>query len=534
MFAFSDNNENEKSSEGKTFRGRLKIFLENITVHCYRNLVEEDRSPWERFLWFLVHVFAGACSITIILESWNGFNEAPLMTKLHNTLYPSSLIYFPGVSICNVNRISRRAAYRFAEELSRKSKDTSKSTDYYMKEILNLAALYTFEFDDENDMISFQRDLDDVYENQTFNIMNEIMIRLTPRCEDMMLRCFWQSKEYKCIDGKKFFERRRTQYGHCCVFNYVIRPNNMLDVPRNSTYTGPDMGLILLVLGQPNDYYYQQHSRVGFNVLIHNPYDYPDAPSGGVVQIPAMLGRETFIRVDANRIDADPFIVNYSPETRKCLFDADYHKMSTKFGGTYSRSQCMVYCRMKSVMALCDCVLFNMPIDIFFNDNGTSLQICNLNHVACLNKYKIKWLTVSTEILNVKGLEREREESLLCSECLPSCLDTKYVASSNSLPLSEINRKGSNIMETVKNKSQYALIRVFFGQPENWQYLQTVQLSWFEIISNFGGIFGILLGFSMLSATEIVYFIVREIFFWLQNKWQERKLDTEEGLVIQP
>lgn len=194
----------------------------------------------------------------------------------------------------------------------------------------------------------------------------------------------------------------------------------------------------------------------------------------------------------------------------------------------------MVYCRMKSVLALCDCVPFNMPLDIFYDNNGTAMQICNLNHIICLNKYRIKWLTISTEILNVKGLEREREESLLCPDCLPSCFDEKYFASANSLPLRQTKRKGTNIMESVKNVSQTALIRIFFGQPDTWQFLQTVQLEWFEIVSNFGGIFGILLGFSMLSATEIIYFIVREIYFWIMHKWHNYKLDTDDGIVIVP
>lgn len=331
MFSFNGNSAENKPS---TFQSRLKIFLENITVHCYRNLVEDERSNWERFIWFIVHVIFGVCSVTIIIRSWTGFNEAPLMTKLHNTLYPSSKVPFPGITICNVNRISRRAAVTFAQELQSndKHKELNRTTEYYLKQILQLASLYTYDYEDENPLLDFQRIIDEMYDSQIFTIMGDIMNRLSPRCEEMMLRCFWQSKEYKCIEGPvKVFERRRSEYGHCCSFNYVIRPGNVVESPRLSTYTGPDMGLVLLIHGQPNDYYYQMQSTKGFLVLIHNPYEFPDMPSGGVSQVQVKLGHETFIRIDANTITADPFIVNYSPATRKCLFPKE---MGTKYGGT--------------------------------------------------------------------------------------------------------------------------------------------------------------------------------------------------------
>lgn len=457
-----------------------------------------------------------------------------MITKLHNSLYPSSKVPFPAVSICNVNRISRRAAVRFAEELRSKDKkpEKDKTTEYYLKRIQLLASLYSYEYDDEVSLNDFQRTIDEIYDTQTFTIMNDIMLKLTPRCEEMMLRCIWQSKEYKCVDGPlKMFERRRSEYGHCCSFNYVIRPNNVVEKPRLSAYTGPDMGLLLLVHGQPNDYFYQMSSMKGFHVIIHNPYDFPDMPSGGINQVQVQLGRETFIRVDSHTITPDPFIRNFNPATRSCYFPLE---MGTKFGGTYVKSQCIVYCRMKSILALCDCVPFSMPVDIFFKNNATTMQICNLNHISCLNRYRIKWLTISTEILQVKGLEREREESLLCQDCLPSCYDQRYFVSTNSLPLRLTKRKGTNIMESVKNVSQTALIRIYFGSPDAWQFLTTVQLTWYEIVSSFGGIFGVLLGFSMLSATEIIYFIVREFYFWFRNKWHHYKLETDNGIVIVP
>ncbi|XP_063697897.1 pickpocket protein 28-like [Culicoides brevitarsis] len=534
MFSFSIGS---PDTTPNTFRTRLKTFLENTTVHCYRYLVEDHRSKWEIFLWIIVHAIFAFCSVTIVINSWIGFTENPLMTKLHTTLYPSSKVAFPGIAICNVNRISRRAAVRFAEELRAKDKhpEMKRDTQFYLKQIKLLASMYTYDYVNEIDLIEFQRILDEVYEESELTLMNDIMNRLTPRCEDMLLRCFWQSKEVKCIGGPfALFESRRTEYGICCSFNYIIKPNNVVGNSRKATFTGPEMGLFVLVHGQPEDYFYQMASTRGFIVLVHNAFDFPDIPSGNVNQVHVRLGKETHIRVDSHYIFPDEFIENYKPATRKCIFPKE---MGTKYGGTYAKSQCISYCRIQSILALCDCVPFSLPADLFYNKTD-SLQICNLNHVPCLNRYRIKWLTISTETLYVKGLEREREESLLCEDCLPCCFDNKYRATYSSLPLHVSKRKGTHIMESVKNVSQTALIRVFFGSPNTWAYMQTVQMTWFEIISNFGGIFGVLLGFSMLSLIEIIYFVVREIYYWLVEKWHHHRLHetiTEHGgMVIVP
>lgn len=529
MFVFQPRVDSSKSISNES--QRFNVFLNNITVHCYRHLVQHDRSDWEKLKWFCVNFVFAVTSITIILQSWTGFTSNPLVTKLHNTLYPSSSVPFPGVSICNINRISKNAAEDLASELSKADKVNQRSIEYFMQQILHFGSLYSYDYADDKPLLDFQSYLDEVYEGESFTIINDLMKRLTPACEDMFLKCYWRSKEYQCIEGKDMFVRRRTQYGHCCSFNYVIQPGNVIDTPRFSDYTGPDMGLVLSINGTPSDYYYPLHMSTGFVVLVHNPFEFPDSPSGGVNEIPVMLERETLIRVDATTITADPYIINYSPKTRHCLFP---NELAKKYGGKYARSQCMVHCRLESVLALCECIPFTMPVDIFFFDNGTSKQICNLVQVSCLNKYRIKWLTMSTEILNEKGLEKEREESLYCQDCLPSCFDTKYTVSSTSLPLQETKRKGNNIMQGIKNVSEISLIRVYFGQPETWQFMQSVQLEWYEILSNFGGIFGILLGFSMLSATEIIYFIVKEIFLYFFHKWHLHKLDIDDGLIICP
>lgn len=68
-------------------------------------------------MWFFIHLINSIGLIYIISSAYIDFSESPLVTKLHDTLYPIKNIPFPGVAVCNNNRISRRAAEKFAEEL---------------------------------------------------------------------------------------------------------------------------------------------------------------------------------------------------------------------------------------------------------------------------------------------------------------------------------------------------------------------------------------------------------------------------------
>lgn len=68
-------------------------------------------------MWFVVHFVNAVVLSLIIASAWENFSITPLVTSLYDTLYPISLVPFPGIAICNNNRISKRAAYRYAVEL---------------------------------------------------------------------------------------------------------------------------------------------------------------------------------------------------------------------------------------------------------------------------------------------------------------------------------------------------------------------------------------------------------------------------------
>jgi amiloride-sensitive sodium channel len=117
--------------------------------------------------------------------------------------------------------------------------------------------------------------------------------------------------------------------------------------------------------------------------LIHNSNEYPDPQTGTAIQKFVTPGEEIFIRVDASSITSTRDILGYTAEKRQCLFADE----KVAYNGKYTRSECLLNCKIRSVKALCDCIPFQMSI---FETSTNPTKVCTLQHVSCLNKYKSK------------------------------------------------------------------------------------------------------------------------------------------------
>uniref|UniRef100_A0A182FQ30 Pickpocket n=1 Tax=Anopheles albimanus TaxID=7167 RepID=A0A182FQ30_ANOAL len=513
-----------------SFKAELFQLFRSITAHCYKQLAHTERSIWERLFWLLALILEAATLVAIIVSAWGKFTANPLITTLHDTIYPIEHVPFPAISLCNNNRISRTAALRYADTLAQR--DTQRrNASYFLDQIVLLGKLYDYDFENLHQMTKFQEflDLHDVSNATGMYSALETLAKLSPRCEDMLLRCFWKSIELPCMLRNDMIEVRRTQYGFCCTFNFIghNEDNEIHPPPYYLDVTGPEMGLVVLLNGSTNDYFYNLFNNIGFNLQIFNPNEVPDITAGGVSEQFVHLGTETFIRVDAITINSEPDVLGYSREKRQCVFRNEL----LKYGSVYGRSNCVAACRIRSVLALCECVPFFMPTAT--NVGSKSVTICNLQHIACLNKYKIKWSTVITDIVQIPGLEKEMEESLLCPDCLPSCSDSKYQITASALPLIPSNRDGFSITAGIRDVRDVSVVRIFFGQPETWMYKQNVAYYWFEIFSNFGGMFGIMAGMSLITLMECVYFVGRQIgLMFMTRTWSATSQRKQQKPIL--
>ncbi|GAB0090609.1 uncharacterized protein DMENIID0001_053480 [Sergentomyia squamirostris] len=510
----------------------LHTFLKKSSLHCIHYLMEPGRSRLEFWFWVIIHsVIVIMCSI-IGISSWNKFTSNPLVTSLHDTHYPIEKVPFPAVSVCNNNRISKQAVFEFAQELAHVDPEKH-DVEYFFEKLRLLGKLHDYDVDGRSDFLSFHAILEKLTftnDSVAFDIM-KIIKQLTPQCSQMLLKCMWLGHEEDC---SHLFSFRRTQYGFCCTFNYV-RKDSTEDPERKVYYTDNkayDMGLLITLNASLEDYYYPMFNLEGFVITIFGNDEYPDPSAGYVSEILISPGYENYLKVDAYSTFAERNVANYAVDTRGCLFDDE---AEMKMDVAYSRADCVVNCRIKSVIRLCECVPFFLPHAESFGD-GTHCRVCDLQDIPCLEKYKIKWATVVNQYSGItKYNMREAEESLHCPDCLPKCSDTKYKVITVSLPLQKQFKNSSGLLNGIDDVSSISTVKIYFGSAEAWVYRQDVALYWFQIFSFLGGIIGLMSGFSIISIFEGIWFLLGVLLHIVQSKIKallSSKKSPTEPLVL--
>jgi acid-sensing ion channel, other len=208
---------------------------------------------------------------------------------------------------------------------------------------------------------------------------------------------------------------------------------------------GPDMGLTILVNLSSDDYFYPLKNFLGATALIFDPQEFADSGTGGVREVPIEPYQEVRITLNINTKIAVDEVQRYSIEKRGCMFPND---LPEEYNGEYVYGDCMVKCKLKSVIALCKCKPFNMPND-FSDILVNEYPYCSLADIPCINKYRIKWLTYRPRE-KIVGLEREIEDSLNCQQCYPLCSSSSYVVDSTSTQLNFFYENRGSVMYVLR------------------------------------------------------------------------------------
>jgi hypothetical protein len=94
-------------------------------------------------------------------------------------------------------------------------------------------------------------------------------------------------------------------------------------------------------------------------VLVFNPGDFPDTPSGGLIEKLVPPRTEVFFRLQATSVYAVPSVKSFDRKQRGCIFSSEF---SVLFGDSYSYSDCLMNCRIRSIHTLCRCLPFYFPV----------------------------------------------------------------------------------------------------------------------------------------------------------------------------
>ncbi|KAH8242563.1 hypothetical protein KR032_000079 [Drosophila birchii] len=543
-----------------SFAAALKDLLENLSFHCYGKLVEQGRRIQERFFWFVFHLTALSVLIAFLWGTYTNEQDA-LVTTMYHPMYPIWKVEFPAISVCSLNRISRRAAWRYAHDLwvpplvydpsnplklyicfNRSSKDPKRHNSSFFYDQLK-AFMYMYydpsDLKDIDNALRFQSFLDrfDTAAEDLFFNTRKRMHALTPNCSDMFVSCRIAGSLFNCMDQ---FEETLTSHGFCCTFNYDGREVYINKRDFRQRYFGPDMGLVLTLRTQPSDNFYKINGHNGFLISIYEPHSYPDPFSGGVAERVAEAGVNTLLPVRAKIFETLPEARSMSKSVRKCLFE---NEMPWIFARHYTFSKCISACRAQSVVSLCECVPFSLPHR--YIDGNEKRIYCTLQHLACLRRYQFKWLNVITSRENVTGLEHELQDALFCPLCLASCTETRYsvrgamtlglppTSLGKSVPRSSPGPRANNSYGPGSSSgsgwdpsstTELAVVRIYFAETHIQYFRQIIKSAWYETFSTIGNICGIIAGFSLIGICELLFFLAKQL-------WQACRAELKAELA---
>ncbi|XP_035905437.1 sodium channel protein Nach-like [Anopheles stephensi] len=466
------------------------IFCENSSLHGLRYIGRNKAIKGNillRFVWSVIAMVSLGFTLLLANSAWDQFRSNPTITTIETTSYPVSLIAFPSVTLCNINKIHSGKA----EELGRKLLDLGIQSNDTIDLLYSLPRLNDYRAIDER-IISIEQLLTSKgYDTE------RIAFEVAPPCETMMVHCFWLMQPVQC---SSLFRRTKIFAGYCCSFNAdrflePIFTRSLNITPQETIHVtgiGKGEGLsVMMDIGESN-YMASNRFSYGIEVFVHRSFDFPDySDYTAIVQ----RGKETDVSVLPTIVTASPSLRNIPVAMRGCAFD-DEGNVTTSVPYTYSN--CMNECELRYTAEVCRCVpLFKQTFEL---QELLQVPICGFRDLLCLLDLKERVSFTSEQMANMIGSDSKRT-NIKC-HCYPSCTIEKNEVHTITNTISN-PKKDSYVPEF--NFSAYGVLHVHFRSTNCLKYRREPFVTWQTLVATFGGILGICFGGSILSIIEAVF-----------------------------
>lgn len=238
----------------------------------------------------------------------------------------------------------------------------------------------------------------------------------------------------------------------------------------------------------------------GFKVLLHSPNDVP-LVSKQFIRIP--MGKEILIAVKPNMITTSSGISEYHPHRRQCFLNGERY---LKFFKIYTQNNCELECLTNFTYNKCGCVKFSMPRTL-------DMPVCGEDKIYCYDRAEDDLLFkefsegLKTTDFNYRG---ETE----CN-CMPACTSLVYnteISQANFDLEDMLNAAGDTEFQQEFPGSQMSRLSIYFKENQFITSKRSELYGITDFLANCGGIFGLFMGFSILSMVEMLYYA--SLRFW--------------------
>ena len=309
----------------------------------------------------------------------------------------------------------------------------------------------------------------------------------------------------------------------------------------------------------------------GFIAVVNDNKQFPITSQKSVLIRP---GHHNLVSIKAQKVSAKRDIKGYSPDKRYCYFH-DENEM--KSHNNYSQSNCKLECKVRQVLSVLSeqgkkrCIPWFFPIveteypmcdpweaqafqeemknigdaecnkcypDCDTTEFGASASAAPFRRCDYKNVDMSPLCTIETNSVPYPpkwGRSVLEEYSATRKGMVPSYVNDKVITNRrkniNDADRRIEGQKGKELFTATNQDDQeydayekdIATVTFFFESSNAFEFLRQSKTSWIDYISQVGGLLGLCLGFSFISAVEIFYWFT---FKWYQNLAQLKKPKT--------
>ncbi|BES96237.1 Amiloride-sensitive sodium channel [Nesidiocoris tenuis] len=434
----------------------MRDFFEHTSLHGFRYIAEEERHRIERLLWTVLCLLSWIGSGMLFRASYTAFQENSVSYGVERMILGENTSC-PSVSVCEYENVD--VLYDRANELYGEDHDNNldevlreltffKGYAYYLKNVCN------------KDGIECPR-----------GNFAGLARKVRTSCEGMFIECRLNGVEFDCC---KHFMPIETELGTC--FSFSERNEMKLKDKGepdwfNTMVSSEHVKLPQLIV--------EFNPNVTFKVYLHSAYDVPYFNTLSSDIINPVINEAKFAYITIAGTENPPEVRELSVYQRKCRFHDENNLESADF---YSYSACVVDCRRRAQMELCNCTSHFMP-------KTKTEEHCDYDGIICLDKYY-------GYLSSPKG-KYGGNNDLVC-DCVSGCEDIDFNVvhlTQKDLPDFLFGRDVTSV--------QIKLLR-----HPNEKYRRIVVRGFLDLVVSIGGAAGLFLGASLLTILEVTYYFL--------------------------
>ncbi|XP_005176877.1 pickpocket protein 28-like [Musca domestica] len=507
----------DKKSLSLSLKEIYEEFCSNTSIHGFQYFGQR-RQRKEVGFWIIVFIITIYLCTSIIVKIYMKWCETPVIVSFSEKSTPIWSIPFPAITICPETKRALKEkdkdyGHLLASLQSYAAAGQTLSSNFSLKELHETLTL----------MHICRSEIDQFYEIPKLNLEPfdyfETMDGMLPPMASYLVLCKWFGKFENC---QNLFSKVYTDGGICYTFNSLKAQDlfrsevvqhqisekerndsrilnwsleegyasdvDLLTYPARVLSSGSDAGFQIYLQSFPQELDYTCNGAVqGFKILLHSP----DATPSVAKHFVRISGdKEILIAVKPKMIITSKDISAYDPDRRRCFLNKE---RQLRFYKVYSQDNCERECLSNFTYSQCGCVRFSMP-------RFPEMEICGEDKIKCYRKAKEQLRLQQFS----EGLKKANGPSMADCNCMPACTSLDYDTEiSEGIFDVESTQRAFNVTNLFTGK--VSLVEIYFKENQFITSRRSELYGVSDLLANFGGVFGLFMGISILSVVELFY-----------------------------